>query len=97
MKWVALSSSLPHLHTTRNEIGLGLCKLLDALVRGVTVSQIKTLVAAGTPVRREVKHFVDVAFNQPAGPLTVDFIGAAMGASANQLVQLIQAARWGNE
>lgn len=62
----------------------------------MAVAQIDALVTAGTPVGGKVKHLVDVAFDQAAGPLTVDFIGAAVGASASQFVQVIQAARWGN-
>jgi hypothetical protein len=39
-------------------------------------------ITCGTPVGSDVEGAKDVAFNQAAGPLSVKFVAAAIGASA---------------
>ena len=47
-----------------------------------TGGEVTAPVAGGTPIRREVKDTGDVAFDDAAGALAVDFVTSAMGAGA---------------
>jgi len=62
----------------------------------VGVAEVEALVAVGAPVRGEVEGAEDVAFDDAAGTLAINFMAAAVGAGTSGFLDNAEGACGGN-